>query len=66
MYITNAKITGISCEACVKLVKRRLKKIKDAIRANVELNGKIELHLERIISKNEIKKIFKGTGYDLI
>lgn len=66
MYTTNAKIVGMTCEACVKLAKRRLEKIKDVTEVNLELNGKMEIQSERNISKNEIKQTLEGTGYDVL
>lgn len=66
MYTLNVKLAGLTCEACIKLSKKRIEKIDDVKETNIQLSGEAEIFSERMISKNEIKDALNGSGYEVL
>lgn len=63
---TNLKISGMSCEACQKLVEKRLMKIPGVNRVAIELkSGLAEILANRRIDSREIMEALKGTEYKI-
>lgn len=61
------KITGMTCESCVKKVKSALSEIKGVGNVNVTLNPpEAEIKMNRHIDKSEFNSVLKKTGkYEL-
>ena len=66
MIKINYKISGLTCEACLKLTKKRLEKISDVTEVNVNISGETQITALRPIEKTEIIEALKGTNYQLI
>lgn len=66
MHTLNVKLVGLTCEACVKLSKRRVEKIDGVTQANIKLSGDAEIKSERMISKKEIRDALDGSDYDVL
>lgn len=58
-------ISGISCEACIKLISRRVLTIKGVKIIKVSLTGDTSVTAERKISQSEIMKVLEGTEYQV-
>lgn len=66
MHTQNIKLTGLSCEACTKLARRRIEKIDGIDSVAVELSGDAVLNASREISKEEIKESLAGSDYNVL
>lgn len=67
MFNLNISLSGMKCSACAKLVKSKIEKI-DGIK-NVEVNflsGEASIISERLITKDEIKKVLSDTNFRII
>lgn len=64
--VTTLKLTGLTCNACQKLISRKIKSIANVEDVTVELSGKTQIKAQREISENEIKKALEGTHYEVI
>jgi len=62
----NFLLKGLTCEACAKLVKRRVGTINGVTDAVVSLDGKMEVSADREIAKREISDVLSGTDYGVI
>ncbi len=58
-------IQGITCEACIKLVKKRLGKIIGITTINLDLKGKLGIQAERNLDASELVQALKDTNYTL-
>lgn len=56
-------VTGITCEACLKLIKRRVNEIDGVMDLNLSREGVATLTARREIEITEIKKALEGTDY---
>ncbi len=65
MQKKNLTLTGLTCPSCQKLSKMKLEEIDGVKEANVELDGKTEIKVERKISRSEIEKTLAGTPYKI-
>ena len=64
MNITNHfSISGITCEACVKLISRRVLTITGVKNIKVSLTGEADVFADRKINSDEIIKVLQGTDY---
>ncbi|KKS97991.1 MAG: hypothetical protein UV73_C0004G0133 [Candidatus Gottesmanbacteria bacterium GW2011_GWA2_43_14] len=59
-------VTGITCDACLKLIKRRVNSIEGVLDFNVSLTGEAQVTARRDINLTEIKKSLEGTDYQVI
>lgn len=66
MYTLNVKLAGLTCDACAKLLKRRIEKIEGVKEANIQLSGESTIVSERMVSKNEIKDVLIGSDYEVL
>ena len=60
---TPFSVTGITCEACIKLIKRRVITIAGVKDFNVTLTGEASVIADRTIDISEITKVLVGTDY---
>ena len=58
-------LTGLTCDACLKLVRKRLGKIADIQEIQVDLTGAVSIAATRDISKAEVEAALAGTPYSL-
>lgn len=57
------KLNGLTCEACVKLVTKRLGRIADIQKILIDLTGTLSIDSARDVSKAEIEAALAGTPY---
>ncbi len=63
-YKLNLKISGITCEACIKLIKKKIGKItgvKDVVIKNN--NGETMIVSENELKTADIAKVLEGLSY---
>lgn len=66
MFNLKVNLSGLKCNACIKLVKSRIGKISGIKNVDVDLSGKVDIVSERIVTKDEIKLILSGTDFEVI
>ncbi|MBI5414241.1 heavy-metal-associated domain-containing protein [Candidatus Peregrinibacteria bacterium] len=66
MFSSSFTITGITCEACVKLIKKRLQKIQNVTEVSLELSGNLGISSDRQIEKTELLSALEGTDYKVL
>ncbi|KKR33524.1 MAG: Heavy metal translocating P-type ATPase [Candidatus Gottesmanbacteria bacterium GW2011_GWC2_39_8] len=59
-------ITGITCEACIKLIKKRIEKIDGVKDIDIKISGETVISGERNIDLEEIVDVLKDTDYKVI
>jgi len=60
-------INGMHCDACIRVITRRVKKIPNVTDVAVSLEtGITDVTSERKIEKNEIEEMLKDTEYSII
>ncbi len=64
--ITTVTISGIHCDACLKLIQRRLAKIPGVQDLTVEKTGKTTITGERKTTSSEIQDALIGTDYKIV
>lgn len=60
------QIKGMTCEACVKIAKRKIEKIEGVVDVTLDLQGKLELTATREISNNDIVQALENTKYKVV
>ena len=67
MITTNLQIRGMTCNACEKLVTRRLVSIGgiESVKVDVQ-NGDVSISASRSIDYQEIEKVLTGTHYQVV
>lgn len=67
MNTLHFKVSGLTCEACVKLITNRIKKISGVSNVNINLKtGEAEVMSEGEINLEMIKQSLANTTYKLI
>lgn len=61
--LTSIKLSGLTCEACQKLITKRIMKISGVSSVTVEPNGDTQIESDRTIDFSEVKSILEGTQY---
>ena len=56
-------VAGITCDACLKLIKRRVSTIEGVMDLNLDPGGEALLTARREIDISEIRKILEDTDY---
>lgn len=56
-------VTSITCEACLKLIKRRVNTIEGVMDLNLSPSGEATITARREIDISEIRKALEGTDY---
>ena len=59
-------LTGLTCDACLKLVRKRLSKIADIQTIQIDLAGTLSIEAPREISKAEIETALADTPYSIM
>lgn len=65
MEIENIQLTGITCEACVKLIQRRLQRLPQIKEVVVERSGQTRIVADRAVAAEEIGQALAGTPYQV-
>lgn len=65
MINSSFSISGITCEACIKLIKRRVSAISAVKDINISPTGALLVTSERKIDLSEITKVLEGTDYQV-
>ncbi|MCL6096654.1 MAG: heavy-metal-associated domain-containing protein [Patescibacteria group bacterium] len=60
------QFSGLTCEACQRVIQKRLGRIDGVKEVKVELNGQTEIETANLISKNEVEKALEGTNYKIV
>lgn len=64
---TYFKLSGLTCEACVKLSTRRLKRLTGVQDIKINLaNGETEITADHEISVQEADLVLAGSGYAVV
>lgn len=63
MYKLNFNVSGIHCDACIKLITMKVKKIEGAAEFSLTKEGKAELSANREVRLDEIKRALEGLEY---
>ena len=63
MQTSQFQVEGLSCQACQKIIQKRVGKIQGVTEVSVDLNGKLELKSDRTIDKAELINVLKDTDY---
>ena len=62
-FTLNFKISGITCEACTRLINSIVSEIDGVKSVDVSLQGKATLSASRSVAISEIINALKGTEY---
>ena len=65
MNIQNIQLTGLTCEACVKMVQKRLWRLPKVHNVVVNADGQTQLLAEQEFSPEAIRQALAGTPYQL-
>ncbi len=65
-YIQKVKISGITCEACAKLISKRLGKIDGVQNIKVEESGETKIISNYNLDINTIQNALVGTEYKVV
>jgi len=65
MHTFHFNFTGLTCDACARLIQKRLGKIEGVQDVSVDASGAATFSAPREISKEEVKKALAGTPYIL-
>lgn len=60
------KFGGLTCDACQKVIQRRISKIEGVEDVTVESNGTTEVIVKVALSKAQVEKMLEGTPYKLL
>ena len=66
-YITNFKVNGMTCDACVKLIHKRLSKTIEANTITIDKSsGIVSITGPKIIAAAAVKAALAATPYSLV
>jgi copper chaperone CopZ len=65
MNMQHIKLKGFTCGACVKLAQKRLQQLPQVQRADVSLDGSVDLQTNEEIPLQEIVRVLEGTPYQI-
>lgn len=63
METTNLILTGLTCNACQKLIQKRLLKLDGVSEVVVELSGQTSIKASRKVTTSEVANVLKDTKY---
>ena len=66
MFSLDISLSGLECNACIKLVKSKVGKIDGIKSVEVNLLGETCIISERQVTKDEIKRVLSGTNFEII
>jgi len=53
------------CQACQKVIEKKLMKINGVLRVITQLSGKVTIVANRLVTANEVKLALEGTDYQV-
>lgn len=59
------KILGMHCQACQKVIEKKLMKINGVSRVIALLSGEVTVAANRLVTINEVKLALEGTEYQV-
>ena len=59
------QLSGLTCESCVKLIKRKLGKLNGVQKVILDLSGKTEIVASQPILKETVSAVLAGTDYQI-
>lgn len=62
----NLMLSGLTCEACAKLVQKRIAKIDGVTNSVVSKDGSAEITSEKAITREDVKNALSDTDYGVI
>lgn len=66
MQVFRFKISGLTCEACIKLITLRLKKIIGVTEVSIDLqSGQAKVMSEPDLSFDRLEQVFVDTDYSI-
>lgn len=66
MYKIELKLSGLTCEACKKLVSRMIKKIQGVSKVDVDLSGNVEVVSNRQLILSEIEEVLRHSEFKIL
>ena len=66
MFTLNLNLSGLKCNACVKLVKSAIGKVAGIKSVEVNLSGETCIISERLVTEDEIKLALSETDFEII
>jgi copper chaperone CopZ len=57
------QLKDLTCEACVKIAKRKIEKIGGVMEVSLNLEGKLDINSDREIVKGDIEQALENTKY---
>ena len=66
MATSQFQLSGLTCESCVKLIKRKLGKLNGVIEVNLDIDGETEIIADQPISKEMVVTALAGTHYQVL
>ncbi|EKD93315.1 MAG: hypothetical protein ACD_28C00180G0004 [uncultured bacterium] len=61
--LTTLTLSGLHCDACIKLISKRLSKLQGVRTVQVELSGKTQIEADRVIEADEVQAALADTEY---
>lgn len=66
MAISQFQISGLTCESCVKLIKRKLGKLPGVQEVKMDMAGALEIVSDQPISNDMVSAALEGTQYQVL
>jgi copper chaperone CopZ len=57
------QLKNLTCEACVKIAKRKIEKMEGVVDVDLNLDGKLEITANNEIAKGDIEQALENTKY---
>ena len=65
MYNLNFKIIGITCEACIRLIKKHLSRNLDIHDISIAMDGTASACSKNMVTLDDLRSALSGTPYKL-
>lgn len=66
MISSTFKLTGLNCEACIKIITKRLLAIPNVTSAEVKLNGEATITSDKTVNKEDVVNALAGLEYKVL
>lgn len=66
MYSYQYQLEGLNCQACQKIIQKKVGNIKGVKELSIELDGKLQVTSERELDKSEVINSLKDTDYKIL
>ena len=63
---TTVKLSGLYCDACPRLITKRIGKIEGVQTVQVDMGGTAAISADRAIGQDEIRTALTGTRYSIV